>query len=234
MAYNRMTAGEGALNWATRKLGAPYVWGGDGPGYDCSGLWFCAYAQVGIMLPRTTYQMYDYGDTVLGLSTAWQPGDLAFIMGADPMDGEPGHVLGYVGIGEISGADQHLFKPNPRGLHVFLDAPYTGDPGGVRFDYCSLGSVVAHTRPALLLPDPPIPEPNPHPQGHPTAFQLRQCNVVGLATPSQEQQAKANGWTIWYFSTIKVPGGHFYPALAGLPKGTELYANARWRSKRLS
>jgi LysM repeat protein len=47
-----------ALSWALTQAGKPYVWGGNGPyGYDCSGLVVAAYSRVGILLPRTTYNM---------------------------------------------------------------------------------------------------------------------------------------------------------------------------------
>lgn len=46
-----------AYRWARRQAGHPYVYGGTGPGYDCSGLVMKAYAHVGIRLPRTTYGM---------------------------------------------------------------------------------------------------------------------------------------------------------------------------------
>jgi cell wall-associated NlpC family hydrolase len=46
-----------AYRWAQRRRGQPYVYGGTGPGFDCSGLVMMAYRHVGISLPRTTYGM---------------------------------------------------------------------------------------------------------------------------------------------------------------------------------
>jgi cell wall-associated NlpC family hydrolase len=46
-----------AYRWAARQKGHPYVWGGTGPGFDCSGLVMEAYRHVGIWLPRTTTEM---------------------------------------------------------------------------------------------------------------------------------------------------------------------------------
>jgi cell wall-associated NlpC family hydrolase len=46
-----------AYSWALRQKGHPYVWGGTGPGFDCSGLVMEAYLHAGIQLPRTTYEM---------------------------------------------------------------------------------------------------------------------------------------------------------------------------------
>ena len=46
-----------AYRWAARRAGQPYVYGGTGPGFDCSGLVMQAYRHVGIWLPRTTTGM---------------------------------------------------------------------------------------------------------------------------------------------------------------------------------
>jgi cell wall-associated NlpC family hydrolase len=46
-----------AYRWAVTQKGHPYVWGGTGPGYDCSGLVMMAYRHAGISLPRTTFGM---------------------------------------------------------------------------------------------------------------------------------------------------------------------------------
>lgn len=46
-----------AYRWAARQKGHPYVYGGTGPGFDCSGLVMEAYRHAGIRLPRTTFGM---------------------------------------------------------------------------------------------------------------------------------------------------------------------------------
>jgi cell wall-associated NlpC family hydrolase len=53
----RLPARLRAYYWAARQKGHPYVYGGTGPGFDCSGLVMEAYRHVGIWLPRTTTQM---------------------------------------------------------------------------------------------------------------------------------------------------------------------------------
>ena len=54
-----------AVAFAESKLGAPYVWGAEGPGsFDCSGLVKDAYAHAGVSLPRSTYQMIQLGTAV--------------------------------------------------------------------------------------------------------------------------------------------------------------------------
>lgn len=65
-----------AFYWARTQAGHPYVWGGTGPGYDCSGLVVTAYAREGIRLPHSTYAMLSSG--MLIRESSPRPGDLAF------------------------------------------------------------------------------------------------------------------------------------------------------------
>lgn len=69
-------AAAGAIAWAKGRLGAPYVWGGEGPGYDCSGLVTMAYRSQGIYLTHWSQAQYSEGYRV-PVSQA-QPGDLIF------------------------------------------------------------------------------------------------------------------------------------------------------------
>ncbi len=55
--HHRLPARLRAWTWAVKQTGAPYVYGGTGPGYDCSGLVMMAYRHAGIHLPRTTWEM---------------------------------------------------------------------------------------------------------------------------------------------------------------------------------
>ncbi|GAA1112877.1 C40 family peptidase [Nocardiopsis metallicus] len=81
------------LDFAYAQIGKPYIWGGTGPnGYDCSGLTQAAWAQVGVTLPRVTYDQINAGQRV-----SWenkQPGDLLFFYGPNPS-----HVGLYAGNG---------------------------------------------------------------------------------------------------------------------------------------
>ncbi|MDA0633956.1 NlpC/P60 family protein [Nonomuraea sp. MCN248] len=91
-------AASGAVAFARRQVGKPYVWGGNGPdAYDCSGLTSRAYASVGVSLHRTSQSQYLQGQAVA--RAALQPGDLVFYSGA-----QPGHVGIYVGNDEIINA----------------------------------------------------------------------------------------------------------------------------------
>lgn len=65
-----------AYRWAARRKGHPYVYGGTGPGFDCSGLVMEAYESVGIRLPRTTGGML--GSWKLVRVRHPRMGDLAF------------------------------------------------------------------------------------------------------------------------------------------------------------
>ncbi|MFI2203592.1 NlpC/P60 family protein [Streptomyces sp. NPDC020192] len=107
----------GAIDFAQKKLGTPYLWGGEGTAeqggrFDCSGLTQAAYASVGITLPRVANDQYNAGphpsrDQLL-------PGDLVFFS-TDLSDSRAIHHVGiYVGGGYM------------------IDAPRTG--AVIRFD----------------------------------------------------------------------------------------------------
>jgi cell wall-associated NlpC family hydrolase len=69
--------GSAAVAAARTKLGLPYSLGGVGPAaYDCSGLTQWAFAQVGVTLPRTSFQQASAGVHVD--RAAVQAGDLVF------------------------------------------------------------------------------------------------------------------------------------------------------------
>ena len=86
-----------ALEAAKTKIGAPYVWGGNGPdAFDCSGLTSWAYKQAGVTIPRTAQQQANQG-TVVDLKDI-QIGDLVtFYEGAS-------HVGIYAGDGQVLNA----------------------------------------------------------------------------------------------------------------------------------
>jgi cell wall-associated NlpC family hydrolase len=118
-----------AIAFAQAQVGKPYCWGGQGPScFDCSGLMFSAYAAAGIHLARTTYQWRQDGPQIP--LTQIQPGDLLFSAGSDGTPANPGHVVMYLGHGQI------------------IQAPQTGED--VQIDPVDLASVVVATRPAAL------------------------------------------------------------------------------------
>lgn len=68
-----------ALDWAEAQAGKPYCFGGTGPScFDCSGLVMEAYAQAGVTLPRTTYEMLADPELVQIPASQARRGDLAF------------------------------------------------------------------------------------------------------------------------------------------------------------
>ncbi|MER7483549.1 NlpC/P60 family protein [Streptomyces sp. NPDC126510] len=106
-----------AIEYAQKKLGTPYLWGGTGTAeqggrFDCSGLTQAAYATVGIKLPRVANDQYNAGphpsrDELL-------PGDLVFFSDDLTNSRTIRHVGIYVGGGYM------------------IDAPRTG--AVIRFD----------------------------------------------------------------------------------------------------
>jgi len=86
---------------ALQHLGKPYVWGATGPNsFDCSGLVCYVYAQIGVGLPRVTFDQVRCGRAVAPSGLA--PGDLVFFR-------HNNHVGIYLGGG------------------FFIHAPRTGD-----------------------------------------------------------------------------------------------------------
>jgi cell wall-associated NlpC family hydrolase len=118
-----------AIVFALRQVGKPYQWGATGPGaYDCSGLVYAAYAAAGIHIARTTYQWRQDGPQVPLAQI--RPGDLLFSAGSDGTPANPGHVVMYLGGGQV------------------IQAPQTGED--VQIDPLDLAGVVVATRPADL------------------------------------------------------------------------------------
>ena len=120
-----------AIAFAMTQLGKPYLWGAAGPdAYDCSGLVYAAYAAAGIHIARTTFDWRKDGPRVA--LARIEPGDLLFSAGSDGTPRNPGHVVMYLGGGQV------------------LQAPQTGE--AVQIGPLDLSSVVAATRPAALAP----------------------------------------------------------------------------------
>jgi len=78
------------IAFAEAQVGKWYSYGAAGPNsYDCSGLTMMSYAQIGIHLPHSSAEQYNYGTHVA--YSQLQPGDLIFLY--SPI----GHVELYVG-----------------------------------------------------------------------------------------------------------------------------------------
>ncbi|MEE2031547.1 NlpC/P60 family protein [Rhodococcus sp. CC-R104] len=87
------SVGQRAADVAQSKIGAPYVYGAAGPNaFDCSGLVQWAFQQVGLNVPRTSYQQASAGQSVP--VSALQPGDVVSFYGGS-------HTGIYIGNGNI-------------------------------------------------------------------------------------------------------------------------------------
>ncbi|GIF24236.1 hypothetical protein BJ973_007717 [Actinoplanes tereljensis] len=135
------TSGDDVVAAAKKYLGTPYVFGSTNPdkGLDCSGLVQRAYADLGIQLPRNSWQQAKAGEPVAGLAEA-KPGDiLAF---DSPVD----HVGIYLGDNKMIAA------PKP-GDHVKIQKVWE-TPTQIRRVVTDSASVAAQNmaavRPAAL------------------------------------------------------------------------------------
>ncbi|MGW5383700.1 NlpC/P60 family protein [Nocardia sp. NPDC003963] len=89
--------GLGALAAATSQTGKMYEWGATGPDtWDCSGLVQWAFRQVGVVLPRTTWEQAEVGASVPRY--ALSPGDVIII------NQDASHVGIYAGFGQVLNA----------------------------------------------------------------------------------------------------------------------------------
>jgi len=89
-----------AVAFARAQLGKPYLWGGTGPGaFDCSGLAYEAWRHAGVSIPRTTFEQWP---ALRHISRSQlRPGDLAYFAGSDGSADNPGHVVIYIGHGQV-------------------------------------------------------------------------------------------------------------------------------------
>lgn len=90
-----ITGGQAVIDFACQFIGNPYVWGGTSltNGADCSGFVQSVYANFGISLPRTTWDMVNVGYEVSYEEAL--PGDIVLY---------DGHVGLYMGDGNIVNA----------------------------------------------------------------------------------------------------------------------------------
>jgi cell wall-associated NlpC family hydrolase len=90
----KRTLGERAARIALRAVGVPYRWGGTSPasGFDCSGLVYWAYGELGVEVPHSSYALADIGRRVA--RPKLRPGDVLIFSGY-------GHVGLYVGRGRM-------------------------------------------------------------------------------------------------------------------------------------
>lgn len=89
-----------AVELARSRIGAPYVSGAAGPdGFDCSGLVFWVYSQLGLQVPRSAPQQFQWAAPVE--QSAMEPGDIVFFENTYPSTNRITHVGIYVGGGGV-------------------------------------------------------------------------------------------------------------------------------------
>ena len=94
IAFGNNILGNKALQIAMTRIGSPYVWGATGPNaFDCSGLVYWAYRQLGVTLPRSSQGMAVGGLAVPAKDI--QPGDLVIYYS------DASHVGLYAGNGQV-------------------------------------------------------------------------------------------------------------------------------------
>jgi hypothetical protein len=93
---------------AEHEIGVPYSYGGDSPsGFDCSGLVMWCLQQIGITdCPRTSEEQWWNWCERLGGQSDLLAGDLIFEQWPQDTDPSPGHVVIYVGGGNVVEAPQ--------------------------------------------------------------------------------------------------------------------------------
>lgn len=75
LSFNQLVA-----QYAQRFIGAPYSWGGTGPGFDCSGLTLTVYGHFGKLLQHTAEWDYTHGK-IIPKSKAWGGDLIVFLWG---------------------------------------------------------------------------------------------------------------------------------------------------------
>jgi cell wall-associated NlpC family hydrolase len=139
-------SGDDIVASAKKYLGTPYVFGSTDPskGLDCSALVQRAYKDLGITLPRLSYEQADVGQPVASLAEA-KPGDIVAF--DSPVD----HVGIYLGDNKMIAA------PKP-GDHVKIESVYE-KPTHIRRIVSSTAAaqVAATPRPAALQSNGSLP-----------------------------------------------------------------------------
>jgi peptidoglycan endopeptidase LytE len=89
-----------AAQLARSRIGAPYVSNAAGPdAFDCSGLVFWVYSQLGLQVPRSAPEQFEWAAPIE--QSALEPGDLVFFENTYPSSDRITHVGIYVGGGGV-------------------------------------------------------------------------------------------------------------------------------------
>jgi cell wall-associated NlpC family hydrolase len=120
--------GQKAVDHALSLMGSPYQSGGNGPGYDCSGLTKASWGAAGFTIPRTSGTQYA-GTTHVSFSSL-RKGDLIF-WGSNRNASKIYHVAMYIGNGKVAEASTHGVPAKTRTYDNWAVSdimPYAGRP----------------------------------------------------------------------------------------------------------
>jgi cell wall-associated NlpC family hydrolase len=124
-------AGEEVVRVAAGLIGTPYKFGGDDPaqGFDCSGLVFYSFDQLGIEVPRTAADLRQAAKPVAREELT--PGDLVFFRSS-------ARRVDHVGI--YAGEGRFIHAPSKGAVvtYAYLDDPY------YRAHFASAGRLPSH------------------------------------------------------------------------------------------
>ena len=114
------------IAFAMAQQGKRYIFGAAGPdAWDCSSLMQAAYRQVGISIPRTTFEQWPFGVRVP--KGQEQPGDLVFFnSGPGTGPDRPGHVGMVIGGGKMIVARCSTCVPNIGVQNYKIRGDWTG------------------------------------------------------------------------------------------------------------
>ncbi|MEG0297266.1 MAG: NlpC/P60 family protein [Clostridium sp.] len=138
-----MVTGNDVVIKARQLIGYPYVYGGSSPsngGFDCSGLVQYSYKQVGISIPRTTYDQVKIGKKITNKADLIA-GDLIFNF---DNYGVAQHVFLYSGNGKV-------IEAKYTGTFISEHSAWTWQGQAVR--------VIVDSTPQPITPPPPIVQP---------------------------------------------------------------------------
>jgi len=118
------TIQERAVQIALAQLGKPYRFGAKGPySFDCSGLIYYSYKQVGCSIPSSSLSIYNSSQPIS--IDQLQPGDIIFIDKTGKTSGWPYHIVMY--IGPYYGKQYGSWGDNINTNMAIIQAPRTGD-----------------------------------------------------------------------------------------------------------
>jgi peptidoglycan DL-endopeptidase CwlO len=125
---------DGAIAFAKKQLGEPYVWGAMGPNsWDCSGLTKASYSSVGVYVgTHSSNNQWDYLKSKKKLVPydELQPGDLLFYSTGGSTTGSKYHVTLYIGDGLMIEAPYPGTNVRTKPVRFGDLVPYAGRPTG--------------------------------------------------------------------------------------------------------